>query len=74
MLFGKEGFMRKRYDRTLQEGYAAMERTNFLRCTVFSGYFDYRCAGDGHCHAAVGFVRPGSQNDFSACQSVRRLR
>ena len=28
-VFGKEGFMRKRYDRTLQEGYAAMERTNF---------------------------------------------
>ena len=28
-VFGKEGFMRKRYDRALQEGYAAMERTNF---------------------------------------------
>ena len=28
-VFGKEVFMRKRYDRTLQEGYAAMERTNF---------------------------------------------
>lgn len=28
-VFGKEGFMRKRYDRTLQEGYVAMERTNF---------------------------------------------
>lgn len=28
-VFGKEGFMRKRYDRTLQEGYAAVERTNF---------------------------------------------
>ena len=28
-VFGKEGFMRKRYDRTLQEGYATMERTNF---------------------------------------------
>ena len=28
-VFGKEGFMRKRYDRTLQEGYTAMERTNF---------------------------------------------
>lgn len=28
-VFGKEGFMRKRYNRTLQEGYAAMERTNF---------------------------------------------
>ena len=28
-VFGKEGFMRKRYDRTLQEGYDAMERTNF---------------------------------------------
>lgn len=28
-VFGKKGFMRKRYDRTLQEGYAAMERTNF---------------------------------------------
>lgn len=28
-VFGKEGFMRKRYDRTLQEEYAAMERTNF---------------------------------------------
>lgn len=28
-VFGKEGFMRKRYDRTLQERYAAMERTNF---------------------------------------------
>lgn len=28
-IFGKEGFMRRRYDRTLQEGYAAMERTNF---------------------------------------------
>ena len=28
-VYGKEGFMRKRYDRTLQEGYAAMERTNF---------------------------------------------
>lgn len=28
-VFGKEGLMRKRYDRTLQEGYAAMERTNF---------------------------------------------
>ena len=28
-VFVKEGFMRKRYDRTLQEGYAAMERTNF---------------------------------------------
>lgn len=28
-VFEKEGFMRKRYDRTLQEGYAAMERTNF---------------------------------------------
>ena len=28
-VFGKEGYMRKRYDRTLQEGYAAMERTNF---------------------------------------------
>ena len=28
-VFGKEGFMRKRYDRMLQEGYAAMERTNF---------------------------------------------
>lgn len=28
-VFGKEGFMRKRYDRTLQEGYAAIERTNF---------------------------------------------
>lgn len=28
-VFGKEGFMRKCYDRTLQEGYAAMERTNF---------------------------------------------
>ena len=28
-VFGKEGFMRKRYDRMLQEGYDAMERTNF---------------------------------------------
>ena len=28
-VFGKEGFIRKRYDRALQEGYAAMERTNF---------------------------------------------
>lgn len=28
-VFGKEVFMRKRYDRALQEGYAAMERTNF---------------------------------------------
>ena len=28
-VFGKEGFMRKRYDRALQEGYAAMERTIF---------------------------------------------
>ena len=28
-VFGKEGFMRKRYDRALQEEYAAMERTNF---------------------------------------------
>ena len=28
-VFGKEGFIRKSYDRALQEGYAAMERTNF---------------------------------------------
>ena len=28
-VFGKEGFMRKRYDRMLQEEYDAMERTNF---------------------------------------------
>ena len=28
-VFGNEGFMRNRYGRTLQEGYAAMERTNF---------------------------------------------
>lgn len=34
-VFGKEGFMRKRYDRTLQEGYAAMERTNFtMHCIL----------------------------------------
>ena len=56
--------MRKRYDRTLQEGYASDGAYKFLRCTVFSGYFDYRCAGDGRCHVAVGFVRPGSQNVF----------
>lgn len=34
-VFGKEGFMRKRYDRTLQEGYAAMERTNFYDALYF---------------------------------------
>lgn len=72
-VFGKEGFMRKRYDRTLQEGYAAMERTNFYDAL----YSPVILITDALVTGVVMLLSASSGPEvrmFSACQSVRRLR
>lgn len=63
-VFGKEGFMRKRYDRMLQEGYDAMERTNFYDALYSPVILITDALVMGVVMLLSASARPGSQNVF----------
>ena len=67
----KETYMEQQYAHYIDDSYSAMEKTNFLRCRLFSGHPDFKCHCCCCCHAAFGL----RQSDrFKAVLHVRRNR